>query len=99
MDRFVKTLLAVGVLAMLYIGHGLHAECTTTSAFGQGTLGPNIGIVGETIVTSSEDGTTVYLWQVRANQPICVGKGEAELWNVGESRERERMPELHHLAE
>jgi len=82
---FWRMVTVFGLIALLYIGHGLHERGDhfsvlerSASAAGAGTATEST----ETVFTSSADGKTVYVWQYFSSRPPkYVGKAEAVLSN------------------
>lgn len=72
-ERFWKWMAVCALVVMMYVGHGLHtnsevigpALVKSVQASGVGT--PNDAT--EIVLTSSQDGQKVYMWQYNSSRP------------------------------
>jgi hypothetical protein len=72
-DRFWKMLSVCFLAAMIYIGHGLHVLTGADGpSFGNSALAAGVGTPSdqtEVVLTSSENGRTIYIWQYNHARP------------------------------
>lgn len=103
MQNFWRMLGILAVLAVVYVGHGLHTDGNHPMiAEAQGGITELPSDSMGRFVTSSPDGRTVFVWEWVGNSPHCVAKASVNgLGSANESNGEplDRPPHFFHLAE
>jgi len=108
-SRFWRSVAVVGVMGLLYVGHGLHnggkdavPSLVNTAKAGDVTVSGSVG--AQKIYTVSPGGNTLYSWQDKGDgQPRFVGMANTESYEAAlrkqnaEIRQRERQREAERL--
>ena len=72
-DRFWKVMAVCFLVAIIYVGHGLHVGLEVQwPRFSSSAIASGVGTPGdatETVLTSSADGRTVHMWQYNSSRP------------------------------
>ena len=85
-SRFWRLSFVVFILALLYIGHGLHRtqstpfpELTPTATAGDVAVFPTNDSAGHRIVTTNEDGTVIYVWHISRGSNLLKYYGRSSV--------------------
>lgn len=108
-SAFWRIMAVVGVVGLLYVGHGLHnggkdAVPSLVNTAHAGDVAVSSGAGARTIYTASPLGNTLYSWQDKGDgQPRFVGMANTESYEASlrkqsvEMRQRERQREAERL--
>lgn len=82
-SRFGRVVTVIGIVSLLYIGHGLHRQSGSFLPALLPAASAGVGVAddtAETLYTSSADGKKIYMWQAfSAKPPKYLGEAEAVL--------------------